>query len=143
MLGRGEIAARLPHAGAMCLIDRVLAWDESGIRCAAASHRDASHPLREAGTLPVWAGIEYAAQAAAVHGALLRDSAAPRKALLASLRDAHPACGRLDDIAGELELEARLLHRDPAGAIYAFGVHSGGRALLTGRFTLIFVGGAA
>lgn len=143
MLGRDEIAARMPHAGAMCLLDRVLAWDAHGIRCAATSHRDAGHPLRGPGGLPVWAGIEYAAQAAAVHGALRRKSATPRKAVLASLREARPACERLDDLAGELELEATLLHDDPAGAIYAFGVHGGGRALLTGRFTLMFAGDAA
>ena len=60
MLDRDAIAKLLPHAGRMCLLDRVLHWDERSIRCAAVSHRDADHPLRGATGLATLAGIEYA-----------------------------------------------------------------------------------
>ena len=156
MLDRAAIAARIPHAERMCLLDRVLDWDESGIRCAAQSHRDADNPLREPAGLPVWAGIEYAAQAAAVHGALVRPHPSPRPGLLSALRNVQATCEWLDRIEGELIVAATLLHGDPAGAIYAFAAHARDpravdhgaidqRAidtlLLSGQFTVMFIAG--
>jgi predicted hotdog family 3-hydroxylacyl-ACP dehydratase len=141
MLDHAAIAARIPHAGSMCLLERAVHWDENGIRCTALSHRDAGNPLREAGGLQIWSGIEYAAQAAAVHGALLRGEAAPRAGVLAALRNVNAACEWLDEIEGELMIGATLLHGDPAGGIYSFEVHAGGKLLLSGRFTLMFPGG--
>ncbi len=142
MLGRDEIAARIPHAGRMCLLDRVLEWDERHIRCAAESHRDADNPLREGGGLPVWAGIEYAAQAAAVHGALLM-GAGPRAGMLGKVQHVLPACEWLDRIAAPLVFEATLLHRDPSGGIYSFEARGDGALLLEGRLTLMFSEAAA
>jgi len=138
MLGRAEIAARIPHAGRMCLLDRVLDWDAQHIRCAAVSHRDPDHPLRERGGLPVWAGIEYAAQAAAVHGSLLLGGGEPRTGVLGKLRNVRPACEWLDRISSELVFGAMLLHRDPSGGIYDFEAHGDRALLLQGRLTLLF-----
>jgi predicted hotdog family 3-hydroxylacyl-ACP dehydratase len=138
MLGRHEIAARIPHAGRMCLLDRVIDWDALHIRCAAESHRDPDHPLRESGGLPIWAGIEYAAQAAAVHGALLLATAPPRAGVLGKLSRVRPGCEWLDRIASPLVFSATLLHRDPAGGIYAFEARGDGALLLQGQFTLMF-----
>jgi predicted hotdog family 3-hydroxylacyl-ACP dehydratase len=61
-------------SGSMCLLERVLAWDAAHIHCLATSHTGAGHPLAHAGTLGMANGIEYAAQAMAVHGALLAGS---------------------------------------------------------------------
>ena len=47
----------------------------------------------------MWAGIEYAAQAAAVHGALLHATAQPRAGVLGKLRNVRPGCEWLDRIA--------------------------------------------
>ena len=143
MLGRDEIAARIPHAGRMCLLDRVLDWDMRRIRCAAESHREADHPLRERGGLPVWAGIEYAAQAAAMHGALLLAEGQPRAGVLGKLRNVRPGCEWLDRIASPLVIGATLLHRDPSGGIYAFEAHGDDALLLQGQFTLLFTCGAS
>lgn len=138
MLDREAIAARIPHAGRMVLLDRVLEWDARAIHCATRSHLDPQNPLREPPGLPVWAGIEYAAQAAAIHGSLLQDNAAPRMGFLASVRDASAYCERLDGIEGDLVVRATLAHADPAGAIYDFEVLSATRVLLTGRAALIY-----
>lgn len=137
-LDRAAIAARIPHAGKMCLLERVVDWDERSIFCAALSHRDADNPLRETGGLPVWAGIEYAAQAAAVHGALVQPQIAPRIGVLAGLRKVNATCAWLDRIDDELMLSARLLHADAAGSIYSFEVHGSETLLLSGQFTLMF-----
>lgn len=140
MLDHAAIAARIPHSGRMCLLDRVIHWDERGVRCAATSHRDTDNPLREATGLPVWAGIEYAAQAAAVHSALIHQRPAPRAGVLAALHNVNASCGRLDEIELELLLDATLLHSDPAGGIYAFEMRAGEDLLLRGQFTLMFPG---
>lgn len=138
MLDQAAIAARIPHSGRMCLLDRVIHWDARGVRCAATSHRDPDNPLREATGLPVWAGIEYAAQAAAVHACLLDRHRAPRVGVLAALRNVNASSGRLDEIESELLLGATLLHSDPAGGVYGFEMHAGENLLLSGQFTLMF-----
>ena len=143
MLSRADIAARIPHAGRMCLLDRVLAWDERGILCTAATHRDADHPLRDRGGLPVWAGIEYAAQAAAVHGSLTQGDGQPRRGVLGRLHEVRPGRQWLHDVVSALTIRATALHRDPAGAIYAFEAHGDGAALLQGRFTIVYTGASA
>ena len=87
MLDRVAIAARIPHQGSMCLLDAVLAWDSGQIHCRASSHRQPDNPLRAAARLGAACGIEYAAQAMAVHGALLAPAGAPpRPGYLASVR---------------------------------------------------------
>jgi predicted hotdog family 3-hydroxylacyl-ACP dehydratase len=137
-LNRSQIAALIPHAGAMCLLERVAAWDDSSIRSVAVSHADAGNPLRCAGRLPVLCGIEYAAQAMALHGALSGVAGArPRSGYLASLRDV--ACGRerLDDLPGELEIEAVRLMGDDSRVIYQFTLQAGEALVLSGRATVV------
>lgn len=142
MLNREAIAERIPHAGAMCLLESVSAWDAASIRCTATSHRDPANPLREGSGLPAWAAIEYAAQAAAVHGSLLLEAARPRAAVLAQLRDVRITMPRLDNLPGDLTIAAWLRHRDPAGAIYDFAAEADGANCVVGRFTLMFTGPA-
>ena len=35
-----RIAQLVPHAGAMCLLERIVRWDDSSIALATATHRD-------------------------------------------------------------------------------------------------------
>jgi predicted hotdog family 3-hydroxylacyl-ACP dehydratase len=142
MLDHAALAVLIPHGEAMCLLHGVVAWDDERIHCVAVSHRHAGNPLieRAAGQvvcLPVWAGIEYAAQAAAVHGALANARATPRPGVLAALRNVAAHCERLDDIDGELQVTATARHRDPAGAVYGFQLMAGDRLLISGQFTLM------
>ena len=76
MLNRAWIASKIPHQGSMCLLDEVLAWNEQRIVCSAVSHTSPENPLRLAGRLGSANGVEYAAQAMAVHGALLAPATA-------------------------------------------------------------------
>lgn len=139
-LDRAAIAARIPHAGRMCLLERVLHWDSDSIRCAAISHRDADNPLRETEGLPVWAAIEYAAQAAAVHGGLLQSHLIPRAGVLAALRNVEvdANCAWLNLLDGELIISATLMHSDAAGGIYRFQASADEQVLISGQFTLMF-----
>ena len=59
-LDHAWIAAHIPHAGTMCVLDSVDAWDTERIRCTATSHRDPDNPLRAHGRLASVCGIEYA-----------------------------------------------------------------------------------
>ena len=139
MLDRVAIAALIPHAGRMCLLDQVIHWDEHCIRCSAVSHRDIDNPLREAMGLSTLAGIEYAAQAAAVHGALLNGDTIPRRGVLAALKDVTATQPWLDQTSDELIVETTPLHRDPAGGIFAFAVFAGEERILSGQFTIMYI----
>ena len=142
MLDHAEIAARLPHAGRMCLLHQVLHWEERSIRCSAISHRDPDNPLRVAGGLATLAGIEYAAQAAAVHGSLLTAATIPRNGVLAALKNVATTREWLHDVADEIVVEVSLLHSDAAGGIFSFALVvevGAGEPVLSGQFTLMYI----
>lgn len=141
---RAWIAARIPHQGSMCLLDAVVAWDAASVRCTATSHTHADNPLRAQGRLAAICGIEYAAQAMAVHGALLAEAEPecgapqrPRTGYLASVRKLVVQAERLDDIAAPLEVAAERLSGEGATVLYAFVVSAAGRTLLSGRAAVI------
>jgi predicted hotdog family 3-hydroxylacyl-ACP dehydratase len=141
MIERSAIAGLVPHAGAMCLIDRVLYWDAAGITCTAASHRLAGNPLARRGAIAAICGVEYAAQAMAIHGRLVEPTAArPRAGFLASLRDVACAVDRLDLVDGDLMIAAERLFGDGDSVIYRFTVHGDhDRLLLSGRAAVVLV----
>ena len=133
-----DIASLIPHAGSMCLLDRVADWSDDTITCLATSHLDPANPLRSRGRLPTVAGIEYALQAAAVHGALRGGEPQP-PGYLASLRMSELGAGRLDDPAlGTLTAHARREHGDRNGLLYTIRLAAeDGRTLLAGRAAII------
>jgi predicted hotdog family 3-hydroxylacyl-ACP dehydratase len=143
-LARPEIAALVPHAGAMCLLDRVLSWDAESILCAARSHLDPANPLRRGGRLAALCGLEYALQAAALHGAL-RDGWPQPAGCVASLRDVVLHVARLDDPAhGELRVAAALEQGDSGGLLYALRVDAEqGAPLVLGRAVIALPRGPA
>ena len=132
------IAARLPHAGAMCLLDDVLAWDASHVVCSADDQRRPDHPLRQFGRLGAACGIEYAAQAMAVHGALLAPAqGGVRPGMLISARSVQLHVDRLDDLPQPLQVRAERLQASEDLLIYGFSLHSAGRLLLQGRASVL------
>ncbi len=137
MLTRTEIEARVPHAGSMCLLDRVVRWDEARIVCEAAAPT-ADHPFALEAGVPAVTAIEYAAQAAALHGALLEGEGEPRAGMLATLSAVELMVGELDQGAGVLTVEADLLARGAAGCMYSFMVHDGHEHRARGRLLVAF-----
>ncbi|AHJ64389.1 hypothetical protein [Granulibacter bethesdensis] len=132
------IAALIPHQGSMCLLQCVVAWDDSTISCLSQSHLLPDNPLREGGRLGAVCGIEYALQAAALHGALL-DGAAARPGYLAGLRAVTLHVPRLDDERfGTLHVSARMLLNSPGGMIYALSVTAeDGSMLVEGEASIV------
>lgn len=121
-LDRSRIEALVPHAGAMCLLDRVERWDARTIACRTATHRDAANPLRLGDRLPIETGIEYAAQAMAVHGGLSEAGESPRRGYVAVLSGVSWTGDRLDDEPGELLVTAWSLQAGDGGRQYGFRV---------------------
>ena len=143
MLNRDWIAAHIPHHGDMCLLDAVTEWSDAAIACRAVSHADPANPLRADGRLGAAAGIEYAAQAMAVHGALLAGTdAPPRQGYLTSVRSVTLHADRLDDVAGPLDVRAERLSGDANHILYQFSVAAAGRCLLEGRAAVVLDAGA-
>jgi predicted hotdog family 3-hydroxylacyl-ACP dehydratase len=143
-LDRNWIESHIPHQRGMCLLDEVVAWSSTRVQCRSSTHRDPANPLRAHGRLAAVCGIEYAAQAMAVHGALI----APRltsfrknatvAGFLASVRNVTLPANRLDDVAGDLTATAELVTGDERTVLYDFTVSAGERVLVAGRATIVF-----
>jgi len=133
-----QIAGLIPHSGAMCLLDGVVHWDARRILCMSRSHHAADNPLRAGGRLPAVCGVEYAVQAMAVHGGLAGNiDGRPRAGYLASLRDVECRSERLDDLAGDLLVEAEQVAGDGAHVMYSFKLRVGDLEVLSGRALVV------
>lgn len=125
----------------MCLLDEVLHWNTTQTRCRSSTHRRADNPLRAANRLSAACGIEYAAQAMAVHGALVASatgtSAAP--GFLASVRGVRMLVDTLDQIESDLLVSVDRLAGDASTAVYQFAVRAEGADLVTGRAAISFL----
>ncbi len=119
----------------MCLLDEVQSWDASHIVCLSNSHLAKNNPLRSNDRLHAVCGVEYAAQAMAVHGALL--SSKPVAAgYLVSLRNLRLDRLYLDDTVEKLTVNAKRLMGGPGGLVYEFIVTAHTETVLSGRATV-------
>ena len=155
-----RIRELVPHAGKMCLLERVVACETASIRCETRSHLDQSNPLRRNGHLSSICAVEYAAQAMALHGALTAPenfgaltapgrnnalnrarsgnaAADVRHGYLASVRDLRCRTRFLDQHTGTLNVSAELIFNESSRHIYAFVVADGDTELVTGRAAVI------
>jgi predicted hotdog family 3-hydroxylacyl-ACP dehydratase len=130
-----DIASLLPHAGTALMIERVIRWDEAGIVTATTRHRAADNPLRREGQLAAVHLAEFGAQAMAIHGGLRNRAAGlpMQPALLVSVRDLELTRDRIDDLAGDLEIEARVLLATATSWQYEFAARHGGVRIASGR----------
>jgi predicted hotdog family 3-hydroxylacyl-ACP dehydratase len=138
-LARSQIAALIPHSGSMCLLDHLDAWDTAQITCRANNHRDPHNPLRTRSGLLAPNAIEYAAQAMALHGALLglKAGVPATPGYLASARGVQLHRLRLDDLPEELHITATRQAGDARQILYAFTVSHAGRTVAEGRAAVV------
>ncbi|HWG75965.1 MAG TPA: hypothetical protein VN660_04155 [Steroidobacteraceae bacterium] len=142
VIERAQILQLLPQQGAMCLLESILDWDAQQLRARGSDPNAPAHPLRAHARLGSAAALEYAAQAAAAHGALLgaRGAAQParegRTALLASARALTLLGLRLDGGSQALIVEVRRLHVEGGAALYEFEL-AAGAPLARGRLGLL------
>ena len=133
-----RIAALIPHAGTMCLLERIVHWDDSSVTLATTTHRNPDNPLATASGLRAIHLCEYGAQAMAVHGGLAAQARGERAlpGLLVSLRDVALSCDFVHDLEGELIVEATRLHDSGTAWQYAFRVLHADVLLAQGRATV-------
>jgi predicted hotdog family 3-hydroxylacyl-ACP dehydratase len=128
----------------MCLIDELVSWDEDSILCRTRTHFSEANPLRRDGRLASVHLIEYAGQAAALHGGLAAPSADAGEgpSVLAAVKDVELHVDVLDEQPIPLTIYAcRLLQAGPH-AIYRFRVDAGGRSLCSGQLAVMSIRGA-
>lgn len=146
-MNRAWIEARIPHQGRMCLLEEVIAWNSQHIRCSTGTHRAPDNPLRAHDRLGIACGVEYAAQAMALHGALTGGTAgatasvAARVGLLASVREMRLHALRLDDIESDLLCEVAYVAGDGLTALYEFNLRCQAGLLLSGRASVVLDAG--
>ncbi len=125
----------------MCLLDSVVHWDDRQISCQAVSHSLRDNPLRANDQLAVFAGIEYAAQAMAVHGTLCarreQPDTQPQMGYLAVLSNVQWQCSRLDDLVGALSITARKRTAAAKSMSYAFSLSHQAQVLLSGEAMVV------
>lgn len=137
-IDREWIARHIPHQGSMCLLDGVESWDDDNIVCVTRSHLLAENPLRVNGSLGIANAIEYAAQAMAVHSALLLGEAeTPKSGYLTSVRDVRWYRSRFDDIAQDLKISVHRFSGNESNVLYDFEIHADALLLIQGRASVM------
>ncbi len=134
--GHDWIAARIPHQGRMCLLDRVERVGASDAVCSAVSHAAIDIPMRHGDRLGAACGIEYAAQAMALHGALVAQARGVPPAtmgFLVSVRSVKLHVRRLDDAGDRISVQVTNEADNGDHSIYSFALSAAGRPLLDGR----------
>jgi len=131
-----DLCARLPHAGAMCLLDELLAWDVRSLVCTTRSHLEPNNPLRRDGCLAAIHAVEYAGQASALHSALVAADGAPVWALLGALHDLTLERAYLDDLPAHLVISVFQELVMGHCASYRFVLSCGELPVAQGRLTV-------
>ena len=139
VMTKADLCRLIPHGGAMCLLDTVEQWDDNQILCRSGSHRDLSNPLRQGNRLEALCGLEYAAQAMAVHVGLLEERGRKQAiavGYLGAVKNLTLRAGRLDDVKEDLTVQATRLVGQGSSFIYTFRVSAGRQELLDGRASI-------
>jgi predicted hotdog family 3-hydroxylacyl-ACP dehydratase len=139
-LEREAIARLLPHQGAMCMLDSIVACDAVRITCHSSRHLDADNPLRSRGKLSSIHGIEFAAQAMAAHQKLTgKRAASVRYGLLISVRQCTFATDRLDRCASPLTIDATRVAATDEALTYHFSIGAAEITLVSGRASVLLL----
>lgn len=125
----------MPHKGAMRLIESISSVTEQEIHCIAASHIEATYPLRIDGTLFSASLVELGAQAAAAHASLFGIKG-NHTGLLISLQNIEIFRSIVTTCPKPLDVTAEQLHFDVNGSLYKFKVAGGEKVFVTGRAAL-------
>lgn len=134
-----DIQSLIPHAGDMCLLERIVSWNERCMTLATTTHASSENPLRNHGRLRAIHLCEYGAQAMAVHGGLFARARGenPMAGLLVSLRDVVLSADAIESLDGELLVEVERLQGGAVGLQYSFRVTHRDVELARGRAAVI------
>lgn len=139
-MSRDQLCELIPHAGNMCLLDKVIDWDDQHIVCQTDSHRLIDNPLRCDTGLSAINGIEYGAQAMAIHAGLLAKQAndnIEKNGLLVSARNVQMTLEWLDTITESLIIKSYKIVSDKSHSIYEFTLTANDHMLVSGKTTVM------
>jgi predicted hotdog family 3-hydroxylacyl-ACP dehydratase len=119
----------------MCLLERVLDYDEQFIRLETHTHRSPRNPLRMNDRLRSVHLCEYGAQAMAVHGAVKSQSVGEqaKPGMLVALRSVTFARDYVEDLPGALIVTARCLQASATSLQYQFVITHEDEVITEGR----------
>lgn len=138
-LDAAAIRVLLPHFGDMCLLQSLERWTPETASCLSTSHQNPAHPLAEGERLGSANLIEYAAQAMALHGALLAGTDnSSGHGILAGVRRVNLLVDDLANISGPMAITVTLVSGDSRSALYDFQVTADTETLASGRATVMF-----
>jgi len=129
----------IPHSGSMCLLEKIISWDEKQVICSTQSHQLENNPLRSDGELNAIHVIEYGAQAVAVHGGLLafKQGKTIKPGYLAAVRQIKLHQSHLDSITSPLTVEATQMLCNGGNLVYSFSITADNQAVADGRVTVM------
>lgn len=129
----------IPHADTMCLLERIVEWNEESIVLASATHRALNNPLRRENRLRAIHLCEYGAQAMAVHGAMKAkaNGGEAQPGMLVSLRAVTLKRDYIEDLPDELIVHAQCLQATQSTLQYSFRVTHRDELLAEGRAAVV------
>ena len=136
MFNKKEFIHRIPHSGKMFLIDKVLSFDEKTLFAETKTHIDSENPLLENNILSSMNGIEYAAQAVAIHKSFV-DKCTQKEGYLISVRGVKTYVEDLVNTKESLQINVKSLLSNNENATYSFTIIAGKQLLLEGRLTIL------
>ncbi len=145
MIDSQTIKTLIPHGEQMSLIDAVEFWDDARIQCTTKSHQSPLNPLLDNGQLKSVLLIEYAAQAMAIHGALLHRSLASEQKtakqqklqVIGSVKNLNIHVDTFQSYTQIINIEATRLMTNETGAIYTFTASAGTTPIIDAKLILI------
>lgn len=141
LMDRQAIADLIPHGPGMCMLDELLSWDKDSIKCVSQPYRRSDNPLLYNGRLHCACLVEYCAQAAALHGALLQlDQRRASLAYLGAVKDLDLSADYVDTATQSLAITARCVVNNSGGSIYLIEAGTAQQLLLSGRIVLVMAG---
>ena len=132
-LSRDGIAELLPHAGAMVLIDRVGSYSVESILCFS-NVVEKENPLAVEGEVGIYSGVEYAAQAMALHSTLSSSGGKAEKGVVAVVSKLEAYS---DVLKGVIEVRAEKIDFTGDSSLYDFTVLSRDQLVLSGRMLVL------
>ena len=141
MIAHDEVCMLIPHDGDMCLLDRVVSWDDDTIICESSSHISDDNPLRSERGLSSISLIEYGAQAIAVHGGLRarKKGFSAGEGYLAALRDVTMIRCYVDRAGDKLVVAAERVMSQEGNMVYRFEISLDTVTVMSGRATIVAI----
>jgi len=145
---KSQICQLLPHSGTMCLIDEIVSWDKEMLVAKTMSHTELKNPLNNEGSLNSIHGVEYAAQAMALHSALIKaeeitQTETETRGYLASVKNTNILQEYLfekqDDDLIPLLIKVFVLMAGSQGFSYQFEVLKDDKVYISGKITIFLL----